>query len=132
MTPHGAGGRELPSGEGLPAVSFVVTARVIDEERRRLCDLLNEYSGKLRDASRALAVAEHAYRQAHATAVLAATGTALDRKAHADKASGIEMLNRNKWDAEKEFSLEECRNIRKQIDILAAEAYVVNAETRLV
>lgn len=39
--------------------------------------------------------AEHAYRQAHATAMLAASGTGPDKKATADKASNAEMLRRN-------------------------------------
>lgn len=39
--------------------------------------------------------AEHAYRQAHATATLSATGTAADKKATADKATNAEMLRRN-------------------------------------
>lgn len=41
-------------------------------------------------------VSEHAYRQAHATAMLAASGTASDKKAQADKATNAEMLRRNR------------------------------------
>lgn len=39
--------------------------------------------------------AEHAYRQAHATAMLCATGTEAVKKATADKATNAEMLRRN-------------------------------------
>lgn len=109
----------------------VVTSRHIAAERQRLCQLLDETSGRLKEAARKHAIAEHSYRQAHAVALLAASGTAVDKKSRADTASSESMRERNEWRAEELWALEECRNLRQQLSTLAAEAYSVNSEIRL-
>lgn len=109
----------------------VVTVYVIEQERQRLSGLLTQANERLRTAARNHAIAEHAYRQAHAVSVLAASGTGVDKKARADTAAGEPMRERNKWRAEELIELEECRNLREQLRVLASEAYAVNAEARL-
>lgn len=112
-------------------VNGVITPAHIDAERVRLSTLLSEAGENLSNAARRHALAEHAYRQAHATSILAATGTEVVKKATADKAAGIEMSERNKWRAEELVALEACRNLRAQLQTLASEAYGVNSEIRL-
>lgn len=109
----------------------VITVRHIEAERQRLSKLLEEVTDELKDASRHHAVAEHAYRQSHATSVLAASGTEIVKKATADKASSIEMSERNKWRAEESLLTEQCRNLRQQLSTLASVAYAVNSDMRL-
>lgn len=109
----------------------VVTVRHIEAERVRLSGILERATKQLAEAARQHAVAEHAYRQAHATAMLAATGTGPDKKAKADQAAGQPMAERNKWRAEETIAIEACRNLRQQLSTLAAAAYAVNSDMRM-
>lgn len=108
-----------------------VTASELVEECRRLSGLLERCTRQLAEAARKHATYEHAYRQAHATAVLAATGTEGVKKATGDKAAGVEMSERNKWRAEEMIALEASRNLRAQLQALSSAAYSVNSEIRL-
>lgn len=112
-------------------MSDFVTVRQLAEEMLRLSKLLDDQAAALAQAARKHAVAEHAYRQAHATSVLAGSGTAVDKKAVADKASGPEMRDRNVWRAEESLLLEQCRNIRAQLSALSAVAYSTKAEMEM-
>lgn len=110
----------------------VVTVYVIEQERQRLSGLLTEANERLRKAARQHAVAKHAYRQASADAILATTsGTVPEKKARADKLADLQMKERDKWEKEELIELEECRNLREQLRVLASEAYAVNSEIRL-
>lgn len=109
----------------------VITPRVIHQEYQRLSELLQDASDRLKEAATEHGAAEHAYRQAHATAVLSSSGTGVDKKAKADKTAESEMRKRNHWRAKELVAIEECRNLRQQLSTLSAAAYSVNSEIRL-
>lgn len=88
---------------------------------------VTEYQAALLEHERA----EHAYRQAHATAFLAATGTDKTRTATADKACNAEMLRRNEARAVSEVLKSAVMNWREQIRLLTSEFYATKSEQEL-
>jgi len=95
---------------------------------RRISDLIDDALRDLRDASRAYADAEHAYRQAKARAWLAAKGTVPERESMVELRCGDLRYARDLADGSRSAAVESVRSRRAQLSALQSLLAASRAE----
>jgi hypothetical protein len=109
-------------------VSEAVTVSGLNADMVRIAGLIDNALDTLRDNTREFAVAEDAYRMAHAKAYLSADGPAHQRKALADLATSAERQAAHLADGMRQAALEAVRARRAQLSALQSIAAAHRAE----
>jgi hypothetical protein len=112
-------------------MSELVTVETLEAELVRLCGLLEEATGELKDKATDEARLESSYRKAKAVAYLSATGPVAERQAQVDKVCDEDRAKFYHARALKDAQTELLRSLRAQLDAWRTIAASHRAEADL-